>query len=188
MQALDGILVRFKAGDIDSFYTELYPSLLTYASRFLGVNYSFLAEDCVQDAVFAAYGQRQEFLTSGQFKAFLYSCVRNNAVTILRKNQSHDNYMSQRHEEDYNLDNAIIEQETLDLLFAAIEGLPDDLRRIFELSYEKGLKNAEVAELLGVSESMVKKRKMKMIARLREALGGEAALQLFLAACIYNNV
>lgn len=186
MQITDGILKDFKAGDIDVFYTEIYPSLLTYAIRFLGTDYSFLAEDCVQDAIFTAYGQRTMFLTPMQFKSFIYSCVRNNAVSVLRKNHSRDNYISQNHETDYDLSNAIIEQETLDLLYAAINRLPEDMKRIFELSFERGLKNAEVAAELGISESMVKKRKMKMIAILRESFAGDAALQLLIILYFFN--
>lgn len=170
----------FKAGDIDIFYTEVYPSLLTYATRFLGADFSFLAEDCVQDAIFTAYGKRMIFISPMQFKSFLYSCVHNNTVTVLRKNRSRDNYISQEANGHYDMANAIIEQETLDLLYAAIERLPEDMRRLFELSFEQGLKNAEVAAAFGISESMVKKRKMKMVAILREALTDDAVLQLLI--------
>lgn len=180
MQITDGILKNFKAGDIDTFYAEIYPSLLTFAARFLGADYSFLAEDCVQDAIFTAYGQRSIFLSPVQFKSFIYSCVRNNAVSVLRKNRSRDNYISQNHDDRYDLDNAIIEQETLDLLYAAINRLPEDMRLIFELSFERGMKNADVAGELGISESMVKKRKMKMIAILRETFAGDEALLLLI--------
>ena len=42
----------FINGRMKSFYDEFYPSLLLYASRFLGEDYSFLSEDIVQDAVY----------------------------------------------------------------------------------------------------------------------------------------
>lgn len=47
------------------------------------------------------------------------------------------------------------------LLFNAIHSLPDRERQIFELSFIEGLKNIEIAEQLGVSDSTVKKAKAK---------------------------
>ncbi len=41
---------------------------------------------------------------------------------------------------------------------------------LFDLSFEQGLKNAEVAKILSVSESAVKKQKAFLIQRLRDEL------------------
>ena len=58
----------------------------------------------------------------------------------------------------------------LDLLFDAIRSLPERYRRLFDLSFEQGLKNAEVAALLNISESAVKKQKAALIKQLRDEL------------------
>ena len=55
MKTLEEILADFKKGKLESFYQQVYGKLLLYASRQLGQHYSFLAEDCVQDAVCKAY-------------------------------------------------------------------------------------------------------------------------------------
>lgn len=191
MVIADMTLRSFQDGKIEVFYAEVYPSLLTYAARFLGDEYSFLAEDCVQDAVFQAYGQRMDFSTATHFKSYLYTCVHNNAMSILRKNKSHDNYLQLRNDKQetkYDLESAIIEQETLDMLYDAIDKLPEDMQRMFELSFEQGLKNAEAAEILGISESAVKKRKMKMIRMLREMFKNDKAMQLLLMAVFGQNM
>ena len=62
----------------------------------------------------------------------------------------------------------MIEQETLDLLYRAIDELPERYRTLFKLSFEQGLKNAEVAHLLHISESAVKKQKSQFIRLLRD--------------------
>ncbi|MDD2292653.1 MAG: sigma-70 family RNA polymerase sigma factor [Bacteroidales bacterium] len=67
--------------------------------------------------------------------------------------------------------NSIIEQETLRKLFVAIDKLPEKYRQIFEMSFEQGLKTAQIAQQLGISESTIKKRKSKMIKTLRNELG-----------------
>ena len=178
------MLNNFKNGNIGTFYSEVYPSLLTYAARYLGQEFSFLAEDCVQEAVFQAYDHRSSFSSPMRFKSFLYACVHNNAVSILRKSHSKSNYVSQTKESYDNLDNTIIEQETLDLLYDAIDHLPEELRRLFDMSFEQGLKNIEIAELLHLSESSVKKKKAKMISMIRKSVMDDSAMQLLIAVLL----
>lgn len=166
---MEQVFQEFKAGRIERFYRESYAQLLVYASRQLGGNYAFLAEDCVQDAVYKAYEQRETFASHLTFKAFLYTCIHNMATDILRKNQAQSTYLSQQEKQTEFL-NSIIEQETLNLLHDSIERLPEKYRRIFELHFEEGLKNAEIAERLGVTESAVKKQKAHMLELLRKDL------------------
>ena len=66
------------------------------------------------------------------------------------------------------------------LLFNAIHSLPDRERQIFELSFIEGLKNIEIAEQLGVSDSTVKKAKAKVLEILREELDPRLFLFFFL--------
>lgn len=162
------LLEDFKAGHIDEFYTVVYPSLLLFVGRILGPRNAFLAEDCVQEAIYKTYGQRHLFTDVAQLRAYLYSSAHNQAVSLLRKDSSQANYVSQKDVGIEDLSTSIIRQETLDRLAAAIQTLPQELQDVFHLSFEEGLKNQEVAEQLGISESGVKKRKMKMIAILRD--------------------
>lgn len=46
------MLNEFKQGRLEMLYRRLYPALLLYAVRYAGEQNSFLAEDCVQNAVF----------------------------------------------------------------------------------------------------------------------------------------
>ena len=77
-------------------------------------------------------------------------------------------------EEDFT--NQYILQETLDKLFQAIDRLPDELRQIFDLSFEQGMKNKEIAALLSLSPETIKKRKARLIQTLREELKEEKTL------------
>ena len=67
----------------------------------------------------------------------------------------------------------MIEQETLSLLYEAIESLPEKYRKIFDLSFEQGLRNAEIARQLEIAEITVKKRKARLIDLLKERLKGK---------------
>lgn len=58
------------------------------------------------------------------------------------------------------------------IIYGAIEELPAEYRTLLRMSFEEGLKNAEIAQRLGVAEITVKKRKAKMLEMLRDKLGG----------------
>lgn len=169
----------FKAGRIDSLYAQEYPSLKAFAARYLTDSYAMMAEDCVQDAIVNAYQTRHIFSSSVQMKVFLYTCIRNACISILRKVDSRQNYLSEQKDEyEWEISAAIIEQETLDCLHAAIRELPEKYRQIFDLEYEQGLRHAEIAKLLGITIDGVTKRKAKMISMLREKFKNDELMQL----------
>ena len=172
----------FKAGRIDALYAEGYVSLQAFAARYLTDNYAMMAEDCVQEAMTKAYQTRHTFTSPLQLKSFLFTCVRNDSISILRKVGSHQNYLSEL-EEGYEeeLSAAIIEQETLDRLHEAINELPEKYRQLFDLSYEQGLRHAEVAHLLGITIDGVQKRRAKMISLLREKFKNDMDMLIFIA-------
>ncbi len=168
------------------FYKTFYSQLMLYAAGIFGDRLSFMAEDCVQNAVLATYLHRSDLEDMDKWRAWLITSVRNNALMQLRGEQQKQKYerhgmISQDEAEDLHL--ASIEQEVYLELFSAIESLPEKYRQIFDLCYSNGLKTAEVAEILNIAEITVKKRKAKMIALLRRKLGkniDEAYLLLLL--------
>jgi len=182
MDINDQILQDFKAGHIDSLYAEGFASLKAFAARYLTDNYAMMAEDCVQEAIVQAYKTRNTFTSPLQLKGFLFSCVRNSSISILRKANSHQNYLTELEEEvEQEFSAAIIEQETLDRLHNAIRQLPEKYRQLFDLSYEQGLRHAEVARLLGITIDGVQKRRIKMISLLRDSFKDDHQMLLFIS-------
>ena len=121
----------FVAGKVDEFYHKLYPGLIAYACRQLGDNLSYLAEDCVQDAVLQSYNKRNDFDSSMAWYAYILKCIAH----------------------------------------AAVESLPEEYRQILRMSFRESLKNAEIAERLGVAEITVKKKKAKILSLLSARMG-----------------
>ena len=173
MPLYEQIYSDFKEGVITSFYEKMYPELLAYTTRLLGEEYAFLAEDCVQDAVFKTYQQYRSFPSSMQWRVFLYTCVRNGAINILRKGKAQKNYQAQIDDYEGDISLNFIEQETLTLLYEAINALPEKYKTLFTLSFEQGLKNSEVAEHFHIAEITVKKQKARLIELLRNNLKGK---------------
>lgn len=188
MQWTEDIFLKFCQGKIDDFYKYLYPDMLVYASSLLAGGDVANAEDWVQDAVEKAYIYCSEFTSPAQWKAFMITCIRNKAISSMRRQGAKDNYISQIDSENRITPDAMcdyIEVETRSRLFNAIAALPPELRQIFNLSFEEGLRNPEIAARIGVAEITVKKRKARLISRLREILG--VGPELLLAILILHN-
>lgn len=178
------ILDCFVQGDVKPFYSKVYPGLLVYASRKLE-KYSFLAEDCVQEAVVSAFDRRDTFTSLNHLKSFLFTCIHNSCVSTLRHNMLNTSESEIKLlADDASID--FIRHETLSLLYNAIEGLPPRLYSIFEMSFENGMKNAEIAEALGVSVATVKKDKAKLISILRDNVS--EATMLLLVQILQNDI
>ena len=182
----DLVFRQFVTGNISPFYDYAYRDMLLYASSCLPGNMALMAEDCVQNAVEKAYHNRERFESVGQWKAFLLTCIRNQAVSLYRSDSAAGNYeefvknSSELHE-DMLLD--YIRQETISRLYRAIDELPPEMRELLELSFEQGLKNSEIAERLGIAEITVKKRKARLIVLLRRSMPDSAWLLLFYIQC-----
>ena len=170
------MLEEFRRGRLELLYRRVYPALLLYAVSYAGDRHDFLAEDCVQDAIFQAWQRRERFDSVGTLKSFLYISIRNEIINLTKKTQAKERYVSQL-EDGIFFRNSVIDQETQLLLYNAIHALPGREREVFELCCVEGMKTAEVAERLGVSESTVKKTKARALELLRGRL--EPGLFLF---------
>ena len=183
MLSADAIFHNFITGKMTPFYDRYYPGLLMYARRvLLDSELEWMAEDCVQEAVMDAFQKRHIFNDPAQWHAHMLACIPNKAISARRRLSARRNYEenmsagSDSRNPEPDITHALIEHETLDALYAAIKSLPPNYRELLSMSFEEGLKNAEIAARLGVSEITVKKRKARMLEMLRSRLGGEIDL------------
>lgn len=191
--SVDVIFRMFVAGKMSPFYKRYYPGMLMYASRNLGDELDWMAEDMVQDAVMDAFNKRHSFKDAEQWRAHILSCIHNRSVSAKRRLAAMRNYTTEQGRPENQLEDdasrSLIEYEMLDALYAAIQELPDEYRTLLRLSFEEGMKNSEIAERLGVAEITVKKRKARMFEMLRAKLGGhiDAVVLTFLLNQIFAN-
>lgn len=174
----EDILGAFREGRLELLYRKMYPGMLLYAVKNAGERTDFLAEDCVQNAIFNAWKRRESFESIYALKSFLYVSIKNEIVSLRRKAQAQERYAAQLEVEAV-FENTVIDAETQAVLYNAIRNLPEKVRRIFELSFIDGLKNTEIAEQLGVSDSTVKKTKARALDILREKLDSRLFLFFF---------
>ena len=176
---------QFLQGDIDLFYKEVYPSLLVFSRRLLPTTLVYLAEDCVQDAIFKLYNQRREISSPERAKSFLFICIHNTIFSYIRKDNSRQHFIREDYdnfEDDFSVE--LIRQETIDELMAAVDRLPEDMRQLCMMIFRQGMKTTEIARHLHITESGVKKKKRRLLDLLRKSLSPEA---LIVATIMLSN-
>jgi RNA polymerase sigma-70 factor (ECF subfamily) len=158
------------------------PRVYNLARRML--NSDTDAEDVTQDVLLQVVRKLPTFRGESAFPTWLHRITVNAALMHRRKKAVQEEYRSREPldvvlEEQVpgpvrrwsvNPEAAAQDRETQRLIDAAIAELPETYRDVFVLADLEGLPNAEIAEMLGMSESAVKSRLHRARRKLRDAL------------------
>lgn len=147
-------------------FRALYLPLGMYALRVVG------DADDAEDVVGEAFARAWQAIDGGaeidNFKAFMYSCVRNECVSFLRARREHAALEDVPEVYDEAVDTSVRDAR----IWRAVDALPEKCREVFLMSKRDGLSQEEIAEELGISVKTVKNQMTKAFSRLREALAG----------------
>lgn len=133
------------------------------------------AEDLIQDIFLGLWKQFKFDSQRGSVKTFLMVLVRSRAIDRIRSRKaSHELLLKQEHETDLLSDwpiKALLTDETIHRVRAAIAQLPEQQRQAIEMSYFQGLSQAEIAERMGMPLGTVKSWFRLGFRKLRAELG-----------------
>lgn len=134
------------------------------------------AEDILQEVFLDIWEKRHSIDIQKKIFPYLYSITRFKVVDHLRKKQLSDKLVTAWNEviEEPATPAQVLQEETgeelsMSLLAAEIEQFPDQLKRVYILSFEQGKSIREVADELLVSPFTVKNHLQKIRRRLRAA-------------------
>ena len=146
------VLQRLKEGDEKTFellFHRYYAALCFFANKILKDEEA--ARDVVQEVFIRFYEKSYDFPNLIALKSFLYSCVQSKALNALEK-QNTRTFLKQRLDtpkyEEATYFRHQIEAEIFEEIFAAIEELPSECRRIFKMSYLEHMDIREITEKL----------------------------------------
>mgnify|MGYP001533536159 CR=1 FL=1 len=144
-------MAAISAGEFERIFKEFYKPLCLFALRFTEKTED--AEDVVQQVFADVWDKNSHDMVIANFKSYLYQAVRNRSLTLIA--QSSD--MLQTTEciadiEDLSEEEQIYQSERDARLWAAIDGLPAERKKIFLLSKRDGLKY----QISGLSDRKVK--------------------------------
>ncbi len=179
------LLTLLKGKDIaafDQIFEKFYRPLCFFASRI--IHDAADAQDLVQD-VFVRFWQKENLpVTTDAIRSYLYVSVKNTCFNHLEKNSvkiAHRKSLVNTDIEEATILNNIIQAEVLRQVFAAVDTLPEQCRKIIRMSFEEGKKAKEIASELGITISTVNNQKMRGLSLLKNRLSDEGfALGMFL--------
>lgn len=97
-------------------------------------------------------------------RAYIVTTVRNTAIDFCRKQQRTnarflhvDEEVTARMADSESVEKKILLRDQINQVKNALSGLPERERDVLRLKYQKGLKDSEIAERVGLAESSVRK-------------------------------
>jgi RNA polymerase sigma-70 factor, ECF subfamily len=168
------LLERVRAGDeaaYDTVFRTWYPPLVRVAGALL--KDSDAAEEVVQDVMVELWRRRHVMDADTTLRAYLLRAVRNRSLNHLRHLKVRRDTTSDveaLYDEPIAADQPVVANELSEAVKVALDGLPPRCREVFDLSRVHGLKYAEIAESLGISQKTVEAQMGKALRILRERL------------------
>jgi RNA polymerase sigma-70 factor, ECF subfamily len=144
-----------------------------------------LAEDIVQDAFLSLWraGARYD-RTRGSVRSWILSAVHNRAIDTFRRESVKerrdvtDDELAERIPSSELIETEVERRASAREVRRALLDLPPDQRRVIELAYFGGFTHSQIAEILKLPAGTVKGRMRLGLAKMRIALGEEAAAVL----------
>ena len=165
---------RIRAGDesaFDTVFRSHYPHLVRLAESVLRER--ALAEEVAQEVMLELWRRRESLHIEQTFRAYLLRSTRNRALNQVRHQRVVAREAAVAAIEPLSapsVEDEMLGTELEQAVRAAIAGLPDKCREVFQLSRDHGLKYAEIASTLEISLKTVEKRMGQALSELRQKL------------------
>ncbi|SHN36485.1 RNA polymerase sigma-70 factor [Chitinophaga sp. CF418] len=140
--------------------------------------YSYLkdmdaAKDVVQDFFFRCWGKRESLSTPDSFEKYAFRAIRNSVINYQQSIATRNRHNTQSAAPDIydpQSEESVLQKEDQlkAALLLAIQGLPEQRRKIFLLSNGEGYKYSEIADQLNISINTVKTQLRKAYETLRQ--------------------
>jgi RNA polymerase sigma-70 factor, ECF subfamily len=174
LEETNDLIQKFKEGNQDTFrkvYEFYYPQLYLFARRFVDRED---ARDSISKVFVKLWDCKTELGSIKDIHSYLRKAVKNTCFDKIKSNKySHDlqNKLAaefhQKQQQDFELSQ--LKADVYLRIREEIAKLSNQEKKIFELAYWQGLRNKEIAALLGTSEGTVRNQRSAALAKLRSA-------------------
>ncbi len=179
------LIEELKDGDIRAF-TRIYDLYHTrlYAFIFRFVKIPELTEDILQEVFLTLWRVRAKIDSAQSFQAYLYKISRNCVFKALKKNARQQAFLERIQSIPYShaepSEDKLRWKEYEKILSRAIEHLPPQRKKVFQLCRETGKSYDSVAEELGISKNTVKEHMILAMKAIKLYLNKYTDFQLLL--------
>ncbi|MGB3852499.1 MAG: RNA polymerase sigma-70 factor [Tunicatimonas sp.] len=151
-------------------FEQYYPILTTFALKH--TEDIDLAKELVQEVFIKLYQKRDTLMITQSLKSYLFRAVYHTCLNTLNQNrrrQEHHQHAAEQQPTADFTDN-LVEAESLQQIYQAVDALPEQCRRIFVMNRFEGVDNQAIADRLGLSKRTVETQISKALRLLRKTL------------------
>ncbi|MEI6766000.1 MAG: RNA polymerase sigma-70 factor [Bacteroidota bacterium] len=165
----------------EKFFKSHYSGLCGYAFKL--IRDVATAEEVVQDTFVKIWEKRAALNITSSFESYIFRALHNNCMNVIRENARRKDMEKEvklmteyfdEPEDDNQLRQSLLEQR----IIAAIHGLPEQCRQVFELSKIERLKYKEIAEKMNISVKTVENHMGRALKKLRDDLADEVFIMM----------
>lgn len=165
---------KMKAGDKESFnslFRRYYSPMVRFCVRFVAD--ADQSAEIVQDLFVKLWAGREKLVVPDSFESYMLRSVRNAAITYINRERAHaeTNERIYKDESDANDPSETLQSNNLEASYRKVLAtMPEKRREVFLASRYDGLKYAEIATKMGLSQKTVEAHMSAAIKQLREGL------------------
>lgn len=168
----DLLLSGLKRSDRDAFselFDRYYVDLVMFCGTFICNVHE--CEDIVTNVFIALWERREELRIRKSVRAYLVNAVKNRAFNEIRNRRIRDEHIRNIGLDSlpgvYDVDDYILYSDMKTRIEKAVGSFTEEIRESYEMYMEEGLKSAEIAGKLNVSQRTVERRLNKALSILR---------------------
>ncbi|WP_346861656.1 RNA polymerase sigma-70 factor [uncultured Draconibacterium sp.] len=182
---------RVKSGEKEAYqalFERYAPKIYHFALSYLKSTAD--SEELVQD-VFLKVWEKREILDATQnIKAFVFKIAINTIYDFIRR-KNIENAFQEFSKANYAADSnntwdTLIFEEMQTTINSLVAQMPEQRKKIFKLSKNKGLSNDEIAQELNLSKRTVENQLYRALLFLKEHLRNESAIALLFFFLFYS--
>jgi RNA polymerase sigma-70 factor (family 1) len=184
------LLAMVAGGDADAFrvlYDQYYQKIYNLGMHL--TRSEILSEEIVQDVFIKLWEKRSMLTGINYFNAWLRTIARNTTTDYLRSLSAERlglaKLAAQPKENNESTQNIAANREYDQVLYAAIKRLSPQQEKVYRLSREQGMKQQEIAKLLGISIYTVKEYMKLALRSIRGYLDDHIDIAVLLAIILY---